>query len=373
LHRSLVAAGVDSHFLTLESRDFHPREGENVIKRGPLKKFLSKLTALLSNKLFQSTYFTLFSSSVITSSKLSRLGFHKDVVLHLHNSFNFVSTRQLSRLLENGYRMIVTLHDQRFFTGGCHYSLKCDGFTMECKKCPLLPNVSFNFLVRKNHKSMADLIARYNSQILFLAPSKWIFMEAKRSSILKYSRIQFQPNLHTEFELEFNQVSKSLGKLSRERGDFIVGVASMDSSSPLKGSDLVLQVMDTLGTDRRHFQIKQLSQCPQTREGRIGFWREIDCLLVLSRGDNSPNVIHEAKIAGVPVIGTDVGGIPELLNQNFDFVFNHDSNLIENVSHAIAQISQKSTAIPQKINLRYKSPDSRGSIEGFLKIYTDSH
>lgn len=372
MHRSLVAAGVNSHFLTLESRDFQPREGEYVIERGPLKKFLSKSTALLSNKLFQSTYFTLLTSSVITSSKLSRLGFHNDVVLHLHNTFNLVSTRQLSRLLENGYRMIVTLHDQRFFTGGCHYSLKCDGFTLECKKCPLLPNVSLNFLIRKNHKSMADLIARYNSQILFLAPSKWIFMEAKRSSILRYSKIHFQPNLHTEFELEFDQISNSLGKPGHDRGDFVVGVASMDSLSPLKGSDLVLRVMDTLGTGRHHFQIKQLSQCPQTIEGRIRFWSEIDCLLVLSRGDNSPNVIHEAKIAGVPVIGTNVGGIPELLNQNFDFVFNHDSNLIENVSRAIIQISQKSSAIPREVSLRYKSSDSRGSIEGFLKIYANS-
>jgi len=44
----------------------------------------------------------------------------------------------------------------------------------------------------------------------------------------------------------------------------------------------------------------------------------IDVLLVPSRADNSPNVIHEAKHFGIPVIATAVGGITELLDPNFD-------------------------------------------------------
>src|SRR5690606_14078084 len=39
-----------------------------------------------------------------------------------------------------------------------------------------------------------------------------------------------------------------------------------------------------------------------------------DVLAVPSRGmENSPLVIHEAFMAGVPVIGTRMGGIPELV------------------------------------------------------------
>jgi glycosyltransferase involved in cell wall biosynthesis len=48
------------------------------------------------------------------------------------------------------------------------------------------------------------------------------------------------------------------------------------------------------------------------------FWQSIDVLLVPSRADNSPNVIHEAKLWGVPVISSSVGGIPEILNDKFD-------------------------------------------------------
>jgi glycosyltransferase involved in cell wall biosynthesis len=369
LHRSLFAKGVNSHFLTLENSDFHPQANEVVLTRSLSEKFLSKLTALLSNNLFKSTYFTLFSTPVLTPSRLAKSGFGQDSVLHIHNWFNLTSIRQMRLLLRNGYRLIVTLHDQRFFTGGCHYSLKCDEYIRKCEKCPLLPNKSLNFVIRKNHKNLSDLVAKYNNQIIFLAPSKWIESEARRSSILKGSKILFQPNLHTEFEIELNYSEKSLG--TNYLDSFSVGVASMDSSSPLKGSDYVLKIMEVLGSENDNFLLKQLSQYPQTKEGYLNFWREIDCLLVLSRADNSPNVIHESKVAGVPIIGTNVGGIPELLNQSFDFIFENDVNLVKNVSRAIIMISKRSQAMPKEIDLRYESPNSRGNIDGFLNLYSD--
>ena len=37
-----------------------------------------------------------------------------------------------------------------------------------------------------------------------------------------------------------------------------------------------------------------------------------------SRGDNSPNVIHEAKQFGLPIIATDVGGNNELVKNDYN-------------------------------------------------------
>jgi len=54
-----------------------------------------------------------------------------------------------------------------------------------------------------------------------------------------------------------------------------------------------------------------------TRDSDL-FWGAIDFLCVPSNADNSPNVIHEAKLLGIPVLATQVGGIPELLDKNFD-------------------------------------------------------
>jgi glycosyltransferase involved in cell wall biosynthesis len=43
----------------------------------------------------------------------------------------------------------------------------------------------------------------------------------------------------------------------------------------------------------------------------------IDLVVVPSNQDNSPSVIGEALSVGVPVIGSDAGGIPEVL-RNFE-------------------------------------------------------
>jgi glycosyltransferase involved in cell wall biosynthesis len=59
---------------------------------------------------------------------------------------------------------------------------------------------------------------------------------------------------------------------------------------------------------------------------------------VLSRADNSPNVIHEAKILGIPVIATSVGGITELLNKNYDFLINPE-DAVEDTLRVIRNIS----------------------------------
>jgi glycosyltransferase involved in cell wall biosynthesis len=44
--------------------------------------------------------------------------------------------------------------------------------------------------------------------------------------------------------------------------------------------------------------------------------KQSDCLVLFSNIENSPCVISEAFCCGLPVIGTDVGGIPELINES---------------------------------------------------------
>jgi glycogen(starch) synthase len=46
-----------------------------------------------------------------------------------------------------------------------------------------------------------------------------------------------------------------------------------------------------------------------------GYMRDSDFLLLFSNYENSPCVIVEAMASGLPVIATDVGGIPELVNE----------------------------------------------------------
>jgi glycosyltransferase involved in cell wall biosynthesis len=86
----------------------------------------------------------------------------------------------------------------------------------------------------------------------------------------------------------------------------------------LKGGDLTDALLQEIKLRRIPADMLFLRDFSDQKDGMESFWSSIDFLLVLSRADNSPNVIHEARIHGVPVIGTDVGGIPELLDNSFD-------------------------------------------------------
>jgi glycosyltransferase involved in cell wall biosynthesis len=86
------------------------------------------------------------------------------------------------------------------------------------------------------------------------------------------------------------------------------------------------------------------------------FWNLVDVLFVPSRADNSPNVIHEAKLWGVPVLTSDVGGIPEILDKSFDSSISLDSastDFIESEIRRIYLIS-KDFDLKKDIALRHK-------------------
>jgi glycosyltransferase involved in cell wall biosynthesis len=88
------------------------------------------------------------------------------------------------------------------------------------------------------------------------------------------------------------------------------------------------------------------------------FWGAIDFLCVPSNADNSPNVIHEAKLLGIPVLATRVGGIPELLNSDFDIVLDSPDVEIGTLFNEM-----------KKSILRLENPKNRAlSISAFLRL-----
>lgn len=368
LHKSLLKNGVKSKFLTLENQNFVPSPSDIVLTRNLFARLLSKATSFLSAILYRNTYFSLISYSNLTARKLKKFGVDQKTILHLHNWFNLLNHRSLENLLKRGFNVVITLHDERFFTGGCHYALQCSRFSDCCSHCPLISISLFRPLIRKNHRRMKSLMAKYNQQLTFIAPSQWIMNQANKSSILQNSFVIHQPNIHEEFELEFKKLTlNSFGKANQY---FNIGVASLDSTSPLKGSDLIPAILSKLKQKNFKFNLLELVQFPKTQTGYMQFWQNIECLLVLSRADNSPNVIHEANIAGVPIIATSVGGIPEIIDPRRDFLFNLDDCLIDKVCSAIIELATRETGVTRISRDPAPKDKSLEPIRVFLEIYS---
>lgn len=72
-------------------------------------------------------------------------------------------------------------------------------------------------------------------------------------------------------------------------------------------------------------------------QNAIDFYKKIDCLLLTSKIEGTPNVILEAMASGLPIISTNVGGIPDMLNNTESLLFDEDSFNIEDLKRFIVE------------------------------------
>lgn len=308
LNAALVELGVNSKLLTLSRVN---REAQIHVRRTISQFFLGKFNALIAGLVSKRTFFSIQSNNSLSIRKIQKYLSPTEGIIHIHNWFNLISEATIFQLIEKGYKVVLTLHDERLFTGGCHYALDCRQFEQACKVCPEIPK-SLQILPNRVFAKSWAAISNLDSPLDVIAPSNWMAREALRSTLLGHANIHVIQNSLNNFGLEIPRVIPSKN-LSVNPRVIRLGVASKDPSSYIKGGDLI----ETMHQDvdfNSHFRL--IFMADYSDQSKELFWNDIDFLLVASRIDNSPNVIHEAKSLGIPVIGTNVGGIPELLTSS---------------------------------------------------------
>lgn len=337
-------AGIFSKFYALEKTEYKPEENEYVISRTNRVRILGGISTLLNNWIFNKSFFSLFSINSITNKTVLKIANPNNTILHFHNWFNLSSQRNILKLASNGYQVVVTMHDQRFMTGGCHYAFSCNGLYSGCKKCPQTP-ILLNRFPGISSFLISKRLAKVKSNLTFIAPSVWIMDEANRSKLLNKQNICFIPNTLGNFS-NLSSIEQNKKKV---RDKMVLGVASMDSNSYIKGGDLINHLSIIAEENGLPFKFLWMKDTGVGNSLHKNFWGEIDYLFVPSRADNSPNVIHEAKKLGIPVIASKIGGISELLTEKFDFGINiEDLNLdylinmlLEVRNNEISEINRK--------------------------------
>jgi hypothetical protein len=365
LNAALNEAGVSSSFYALENSDFELNMNEFTIKRTCFARILSGIVVRIQSRLSSKILFTLVSTSAISKKQILALAKSKNTIFHIHNWYNLLNESQIYEISRSGFPVVVTLHDQRLLTGGCHYTFDCNGFTSDCGGCPN---------IRKGFKWLPSRVLRrrkyqftrtdQKSSLIFISPSRWMQAESAKSKTSSGVPNVFVPNvLGPTFDKPRISTSKVID------GKVRIGIASMDPTSYVKGGDVVsaLDLMSKGG--ERQFELVFLTDHAVSTGGIKIFWEQIDLLLVTSRADNSPNVIHEAHHFGVPVIATQVGGISELLIHNFDYPISladmnasYLSDYIEGICQSMT--SNKKSDLLKKDELSH----SKGAIQSYINM-----
>ena len=171
----------------------------------------------------------------------------------------------------------------------------------------------------------------------FIAPSKWIMSQAQSSLLLRNSNVVFIPNVISAQPINFAPKRISL--------PIKIGFAAIDPNSYIKGGDFYRDISEYSSSNKDRLQIYNLRDYANNM---IDFWKTIDILCVPSIADNSPNVIHEAEILGKPVIASETGGIPELLNSKFDILIKPGvidfEALLESIAETLLKLSNRDNA-----------------------------
>ena len=310
LHLAMLDRGWDSTVLTFS-------DGNNLpsiirLKRNLIEKLTSKAITWGQIKFSRLTFFSLFSISSRTFLLFCFSQTDKQAVLVLHNCYNLLNLRSLTKVSKNFKSVIIIQHDMRWITGGCHSPVNCVKYEINCEECPLVKRI-FRKIPQRVFDYERHLIKSITVPISYVSPSIFLMEETKKSHKMTQIPVLMGANLYST-----PQVKRLAPRFSET---ITLGVATNGPFNLLKGDDILQEIRFELNKRVMplRFEILEARKMDETAERMEKFYSSIDILLVLSRMDNSPNVIHEAHSVGIPVIATKIGGISELLNDEYDW------------------------------------------------------
>ncbi len=223
--------------------------------------------------------------------------------------------------------VVWTLHDMHAFTGGCHYAGGCERFTQGCGACPFLSSDDPADLSARILERKIAALARRNNRMHIVTPSRWLGREAARSALFRDIPVSVIPyGLETDtFVVHDRQAMRQAFKLPPDL-KIILFIAHM-VDDPRKGLSYLDEALSRLGprpdvalllVGGGNVTLK--SQVHHLRTGLVSddatvgrLYSAADIVAVPSLEDNLPNTMLEAMAAGTPVIGFDIGGVPDLV------------------------------------------------------------
>lgn len=253
--------------------------------------------------------------------------FREADVIHLHwINQGMLSLSGIRKILRTGKPVVWTMHDIWPATAICHVTLGCRNFTNRCRRCRLMPGKgSDNDLAASVWKKKQQVLADEN--IYYVACSRWLESEAKKSELLKGQKITNIPNpidtrIYTKGSKE--EARRRLG-LPTDRK--LILFASQRVTNEYKGMDYLVEACRLLG-DIPQLGVIILGGHAEEIVGRLpletyplGYVNDEQCIVDVynaadvfvlpSLSENLPNTIMEAMACGVPCVGFKVGGIPE--------------------------------------------------------------
>lgn len=301
-------------------------------------------------------------------------------IIHL-NWINqgMLSLKDIKKVLDSGKPVVWTMHDIWPATALCHITLDCRKYLRGCAKCPLLPKVTLcGDLARKIWLKKKRILQDKNN-ICFVACSKWLAGEAGRSMLLTGQKVESIPNpIDTRvFYPGDKEAARRLAQLPQ--GKRLICFVAQRVSNVNKGMSYLIEACDMLAeqhpdmledtgivimggdagdfADRFKFPVYPLGYISDTQKTAI-VYNAVDVFVTSSLSENLPNTIMEAMACGVPCVGFNVGGIPEMIDHGkngYVAAYRNAADLARGIYYVLAEGHGKELGLKavSKVNTCY--------------------
>jgi len=260
-------------------------------------------------------------------------------VIHLHwVNQGFLSLAGMERIIASGKPVVMTMHDQWYYTGICHYAGDCDKYQSQCSHCPMLRGGGIGMdLARRVFDRKRAIYEGKN--LTFVGCSRWIADLARKSRLTRGHKVTNAPNAidTSVFSPMDKQQARARHKLPEGKRLLLFGAQRITDER--KGFRYLCEACEclvqswpelaaqlgvvVLGGDAQ--SVKDTLPLPVyavnylSGEDEIAsLYNAVDLFVTPSLQDNLPNTIVEAMSCGTPCVGFDVGGIPEMIDHQRD-------------------------------------------------------
>ena len=256
-------------------------------------------------------------------------------VIHLHWVTQLISLDLINRLKAQGKIIVITSHDENYFTGGCHYTAGCTRYSKGCIGCLQL-NMDELEISAANLENKQLTFSE--SGINWLFPSEWLKNQFKKSKIYssENNAIVVRNTLDTNIYNVIDEKKKTelRNNLGIENADVVIVSGAQNNTELRKGFTYAEHAIKAIraknlesteplnikvitfghggelpnGFGIRHIHLGFIDQ-----EEIVNVLQVADLLLFTSTEENFSNLILESLACGCPVLGFNIGGIPDIV------------------------------------------------------------
>ena len=242
-------------------------------------------------------------------------------IVHLHWICNMLSIEDIGKINK---QIVWTLHDMWPFSGSEHYTNDPNAYFYSHSNSAPLNDVSYKTWIKK-------INLWKDKKFTIVAPSRWLASLAKKSTLFGNSAMYviphpidiqcWQPQSQLNAIIEFNF------KTNKKKILFIAQDPFNDFN---KGWDLLQSALLSLQHDHNvdfelvivgnegaidiefPFTVNLLGHIKNDQKLAL-LYSTVDLLVVPSRSEAFSQVTLEAQACGLPAIGFDIGGIPDII------------------------------------------------------------